>query len=81
LRYDGTNWSQYSKNTTGGMYDKVTAIKMASDGKLYVASETSTFNEFDVNLPNQSQEEMMRQEIARKIKLAEPRYVLTVIQH
>ena len=80
LKFDGTNWTQFSKKNTGALYDKITAIKMAADGKLYVASATSDFNEFAVNLPTQDPIELLNREIIAKIKRAEPKRLFTVIQ-
>ena len=68
LKFDATNWTQLNKKNTGALYDKITAIKMASDGKLYVASATSDFNEFAVNLPTQDPIELLNREIIAKIK-------------
>jgi ligand-binding sensor domain-containing protein len=80
LRYDGTNWAQYSLKTTGALYDKISAIKMASNGKLYVYSEPSMGNTFDVDMPTQDADELLRRDITRRIKQAEPKQLLAVIQ-
>ncbi|MES2702008.1 MAG: two-component regulator propeller domain-containing protein [Bacteroidota bacterium] len=78
LRYDGTTWTQYGYKN--GLQEKITAVTMGADGKLYVASEYQSFGGSDINLPNQSAEEMQRQEIARKVKLADPKSVFAVIE-
>ncbi len=79
LKFDGTTWTQYDKKGTGAMFDKITAIKIGSDGKLYAISEISQMNATEINLPHQSPEEMLRQEISKKVKMADPTRVLLVI--
>lgn len=80
LKFDGTNWTQYDKKSSGALYDRIGAIKMASDGKLYVSSESTSFAEFDPSLPSQDAMELARQDIAKRIKMAEPRRLFAVIQ-
>lgn len=83
LRYDGTNWTQYGISTTGGMHDKVTAIAMMDDGKLFVASEVSTFSESTIGgMPMQtmSAEDQLKDGIAKRIRQADPKRTITVIQ-
>ncbi len=80
LRFDGTIWSQYSKETTGGMYNRIVGLRMSTDGKLYVASETTSFQEFSPAIPTQNQEENLWHEVMGKVKLCEQKKVLTIIK-
>ncbi len=80
LRFDGTNWTQLNSKTTGALWDRITAVKMASDGKLYISSSQSMSNTFDPELPTQDADELLRRDITRRIKLADPRQLFAVIQ-
>ena len=80
LRYDGKSWTQYDKKNTRNMYDKVTAVKAASDGKVYFASEYYQFNDTEFSLPNQSPSDVIEKEMRRKIKLAEPKKIVVAME-
>lgn len=80
LRFDGTTWTQYSKETTGGMYNRILAVRMSADNKLYVTSETNSMQEFAPAIPTQSQEENIWHEVMGRIKLCEQKRVLTIIK-
>jgi ligand-binding sensor domain-containing protein len=79
LKFDGKTWNQYDKKGTNALFDKITAIKAGSDGKVYAISEISQMNASEINLPHQSPEEMMRQEISKKVKMADPNRVFVVL--
>lgn len=80
LRYDGTSWMQLDRKNTATIFDKVTAVKAASNGKIYVATETSMFNDTDFTLPSQSPSAQIEQGIKKKIKEAEPKHVFAIIE-
>ncbi|RZA02169.1 MAG: hypothetical protein EOP47_07975 [Sphingobacteriaceae bacterium] len=80
LRYDGSSWTQFDRKNTGTLFDKVTAVKAASNGKVYIATETSQFNDTDFTLPSQSPQAVIETNVKAKIKLSEPKQVFAVIE-
>ncbi len=78
LRYDGSNWMEITKTNSGPVYDEITAIHLAKDGKLYIASQISDFASKDYNLPSQDPIELQQRAIMEKIKLADPKKILTI---
>lgn len=80
LRYDGKTWAQYDKKGTRAMYDKVTAVKAASDGKIYFASQYDAFNDTEFGMPNPSPSDLVEKEMRRKIKLADPKKIFVILE-
>jgi ligand-binding sensor domain-containing protein len=80
LKYDGKSaWTQFDKKNTGTIFNKVPAVKAASDGKVYMVSEYYQFNDTDFIMPSQSQEYNIQVEVNKRIKDADPKYVMAII--
>jgi ligand-binding sensor domain-containing protein len=81
LHFDGTNWVQYDKkNSQGALLDEITAIKAGSDNKVYIASKALEFGVSSYELPTQDPFEIIKRQIVQKIKLCEPKNLITIIQ-
>lgn len=84
LRYDGTTWTQYGVTATGAMHDEITAITMTDDGRLFIASQVSTFSQSTLgSMPmgtSMSADDQQKQNITTRIKQADPKQVLTIIK-
>lgn len=78
LKFDGTTWSQISKDNSKNIYDKVTAICISDDNKLYIAS---SFNDF-IDKPfymEMNNEDKIFSGINKRIIEGEPKHLITII--
>ncbi|MFM2049339.1 MAG: hypothetical protein RI955_1887 [Bacteroidota bacterium] len=78
LKFDGTNWSQISKENSKNIYDKVTSICITAENKLYIAS---SFNDF-IDKPmymEMSNEDKIFSGINKRIVEGEPKHLITII--
>ncbi|HTN44936.1 MAG TPA: two-component regulator propeller domain-containing protein [Flavipsychrobacter sp.] len=81
LKFDGTGWTQFSKKNTGSIFDKITGVKAASDGRIYAYSEYYTFNDTDFIMPSQSPDYAILVDLNKRIKDADPKQVIAIISN
>lgn len=78
LRYDGTNWTLYDRSNGGTIFDKVTAVKAASDGRIYVATEYYEFGS-ELNMPTSTASVALEQDLQKKVKTSDPKKIIAII--
>lgn len=85
LKFDGTTWTQFSKENTKAMYNQVTAVKASTDGHIYCVSRWSEFADKPfVGLTSTSHitpAESAQANFIKQIGDSEPKFILTVIDN
>lgn len=85
LKFDGTTWTQFSKENTNAMYNQVTAVKASTDGHVYCVSRWSEFADkpFVGITPTShiTPAESAQANFIKQIGDSEPKFILTVIDN
>ncbi|MFM2225350.1 MAG: hypothetical protein RJA07_1552 [Bacteroidota bacterium] len=78
LKFDGTNFTQTSKDNSKILYDKITALCISNDNKLYIASSYSEFLDrpFYMEMNN---EDKLFSGINKRINEGEPKHLITIL--
>ncbi|MEN9522509.1 MAG: hypothetical protein RL065_886 [Bacteroidota bacterium] len=78
LKFDGTNWTQISKDNSKNIYDNVTAICVSADNKLYIASSFNDFMDKPMYM-EMNNEDKIFSGINKRIIEGEPKHLITII--
>lgn len=78
LSYNGTTWTQYNRKNGYPVFDKVTAVKAAADGNIYIASEYFQFGS-DVVFPTSSPNDQIEKDLVKKIKTSDPKKIIDIL--
>ena len=79
LTYDGKTWAQYNTKNGGTIPDRVMAVKVASDGRVYVAAQINEWASSDFMLPSSSPSDMMQNDLIKKVKSSDPKKIIAII--
>jgi ligand-binding sensor domain-containing protein len=80
LKFDGTNWTQINKENSRLIYDNVTAVKAASDNKVYISSSWNDFGDKGFYFET-SEEDKIFKLVNSKILDNEPKHLITIIEN